>query len=137
VAQSYRDLRVWKIGMELVVDVYAATDRFPKQQQFGLTSQLQRAAVSVPSNIAEGKGRQTDRDYVAFLYRARGSLLEVETQVQIAQRLSYLSVEHTAALLGKCEQLGRSLQALIDSIAQAIASAEKARRDLAKGKGAS
>jgi four helix bundle protein len=127
-AQSYRDLRVWQLGMELVADVYAATDRFPKQQQFGLTSQLQRAAVSVPSNIAEGKGRQTDRDYVAFLYRARGSLLEVETQIQIAQRLSYLSVEHTSNLLGKCEQLGRSLQSLIASLEQTIQREEKEMR---------
>jgi four helix bundle protein len=135
-AQSYRDLRVWQLGMDLVVEVYAATDRFPKQQQFGLTSQLQRAAVSVPSNIAEGKGRQTDRDYVAFLYRARGSLLEVETQVQIARRLDYLSVEHTTAPVGKCEHLGRSLQALIESLEQAVAREEKRLKEIAKGKGA-
>jgi four helix bundle protein len=135
-AQSYRDLRVWQLGMDLVAAVYNATDRFPKQQQFGLTAQLQRAAVSVPSNIAEGKGRQTDRDYVSFLYRARGSLLEVETQIQIAQRLSYLSVEHTANLLGKCEQLGRSLQALIESLEKAIEREEQQAKTAARGKSA-
>jgi four helix bundle protein len=84
---SYRDLRVWQQAMELVVETYKQTRDFPKTEIYGLTSQMRRAAVSIPSNIAEGKGRSTDRDRAHFFCHARGSLLELETQILIAQRL--------------------------------------------------
>ena len=92
---SYRDLRVWQCSMKLVVSVYTITQCFPKQELYGLISQLRRAAVSVPSNIAEGKGRLTDRDRAHFFSQARGSLLELETQILIAQELQYISSEDT------------------------------------------
>lgn len=88
---SYRDLRVWQSSMELVTHIYRATQNFPKEERYGLVSQMRRAAVSVPSNIAEGKGRLTDRDHAHFYSQARGSLLELETQILIAKRLNYLS----------------------------------------------
>jgi four helix bundle protein len=88
--QTYRDLVVWQKAMELVTEIYKATERFPKEEIYGLTSQLRRAAISVPSNIAEGQGRLTKKEFHHFLGYARGSLLEMETQLLIAQNLGYL-----------------------------------------------
>ena len=85
--QSYRDLIVWQRAMELVVDVYGMTRSFPECERYGLSSQLRRSAVSIPSNIAEGQGRLTRGEFRQFLGHARGSLSEVETQVSIATRL--------------------------------------------------
>ena len=113
---SYRDLRVWQQAMDLTVHVYELSEKFPKHETYGLMSQLRRAAVSVPSNIAEGKGRNTDRDFVHFLYQARGSLLEVETQIQLSQRLGYLGEQQAALLLKGCATVGRSLTGLINSL---------------------
>ena len=89
-SSSYRDLRVWQQPMDLAMQVYRLTETFPKHELYGLTGQIRRAAISIPSNIAEGKGRRTDRDFSSFLFRARGSLLELETQVLLARRLEYL-----------------------------------------------
>ena len=88
VSASYRDLRVWQSAMKLVLEIYAATRSFPKDETYGLVSQMRRAAVSVPSNIAEGKGRLTDRDRTHFFSQARGSLLELETQILISEELN-------------------------------------------------
>src|SRR6201993_4169691 len=104
---SYRDLRVWQRAMDLVVSVYRATQEFPREELYGLTSQMRRAAVSIPSNIAEGKGRSTDRDRALFFCHARGSLLELETQVLIAGRLGYLSSSRTEILTQASAELGR------------------------------
>jgi four helix bundle protein len=98
---SYRELRVWQNAMGLVVQVYEQTRAFPKEEMYGLTSQMRRAAVSIPSNIAEGKGRSTDRDRSLFLCHARGSLLELETQVSIAERLAYLAPVHSRRVAGR------------------------------------
>ena len=113
---SYRDLLVWQKAIELVADIYSCTRTFPKEEQFGLTSQLRRAAVSVPSNIAGGKGRFTDRDFSLFLHPARGSLFEIETQLIIAQRLGYLSEREAGELTGRAGELARILNGLIRSI---------------------
>jgi four helix bundle protein len=113
---SYRDLRVWQNAMDLVVSVYEETQGFPKEERYGLTSQMRRASVSIPSNIAEGKGRSTDRDRALFFCHARGSLLELETQVLIAQRLQYLTPPRADNLLRTSNELGRMLNALIQSI---------------------
>src|SRR5216684_7843412 len=110
---SYRDLRVWQQAMELVVSVYADTRGFPNDELYGLTSQMRRAAVSIPSNIAEGKGRSTDRDRALFFCHARGSLLELETQIQIAQRLQYLTPPRADNLIRASNELGRMLNSLI------------------------
>jgi four helix bundle protein len=116
-AQSgYKDLIAWKKAMELVAMIYDATDGFPSHEQFGLVSQLRRAAVSVPSNIAEGKAHYSNRDFVRFLRHARGSLAEIETQVLIAQQRQYLSAEATAKLTPRFDELGRILSGLINSL---------------------
>jgi four helix bundle protein len=88
--------------MELVTAVYRATSAFPKEELFGLTSQLRRAAVSIPSNIAEGQGRLSENEFRHFLGQSRGSLMEVETQLQIAQNLHYLQQEQTDLLMQAC-----------------------------------
>jgi four helix bundle protein len=113
---SYRDLRVWQHAMDLVVEVYKQTRDFPKTEIYGLTSQMRRAAVSIPSNIAEGKGRSTDRDRAQFFCHARGSLLELETQILIAQQLEYLTPPQAEGLLNASAHLGRMLNALIQSL---------------------
>jgi len=113
---GYKDLIAWKKGMELVTIIYDATDGFPSHEQFGLVSQLRRAAVSVPSNIAEGKAHYSNRDFVRFLPHARGSLAEIETQVLIAQQRQYLPVTTAAKLTQQLDELGRILSGLINSL---------------------
>lgn len=113
---SYRDLRVWQQAMQLVVAIYRCTQAFPKSELYGLTNQLRRAAVSIPSNIAEGKGRSTDRDRNVFFCRARGSLLELETQILIATELNYLTDEQSEDLMHRSTRLGQMLNALIESL---------------------
>src|SRR5271156_1010881 len=117
--QGYRDLIAWQKGMALVAAVYDATEDFPSHEQFGLRSQLRRAAVSVPSNIAEGKAHYSNRDFVRFLRHARGSLAEIETQVLIAQQRQYLSATTTAKLTQRLDELGRILSGLINSLKEA------------------
>ena len=120
-ASSFRDPRVWRDAMNLTTNIYRLTSKFPKHELYGLSQQIRRAAVSVPSNIAEGKGRYSDRDFVRFLLVARGSLLELETQLIIAQKLSYLSNEDTDRLLGMAETVGRALSGLINALSQRAA----------------
>jgi four helix bundle protein len=115
-AESYRDLRVWQGAVDLVLNIYTETQGFPKQELYGLVSQMRRAAISIPSNIAEGKGRLTDRDRAHFFYQARGSLLELETQILIAQKLRYIADPSANSLIKRSEELGRMLNALIQSL---------------------
>ena len=121
--RSYRDLRVWQRSMELVFSVYTETRRFPKEGLYGLVSQMRRSAVSVPSNIAEGKGRRTDRDFSSFLFRARGSLLELETQVLLARRLEYVQEQDDGALLKSTAAVGSALTGLINSLRESAETA--------------
>ena len=109
---GYRDLETWQRAMELVKGVYVATRHFPKDEAFGLTSQLRRAAVSIPSNIAEGYGRNSRNELHHFLGQARGSLAELETQLKIAKALDYLSPAAASTLLWGADQLGQMLTAL-------------------------
>ena len=118
-SSSFRDLRVWRQAMELVFAVYRETRGFPKEEVYGLTAQMRRAAVSVPSNIAEGKGMKSDAEFGRFLYHARGSLMELQTQILIAQELQYLSKEKAESLLERCTATGRSLAGLINSFKRA------------------
>ena len=113
---SYRDLRVWQQGMRLAVNVYGATKKFPRTEQFGLISQMNRSAVSVPSNIAEGKGRQTMKEFRSFLFHARGSLLELETQIQLAEELKFLDAKESESLQKQCSELGSGLAGLINHL---------------------
>jgi four helix bundle protein len=110
---SYRDLIVWQKAMKLVKDVYQASASFPREEVFGLTSQLRRAAVSVPSNIAEGHGRRTTGEYRLFVSHSRGSLCELETQIMISRELGYLQNVQTNALLASTAEIGRMLNALL------------------------
>jgi four helix bundle protein len=114
--RSYKDLVAWQKAMELVTATYRASSNFPKDELFGLTSQLRRAAVSIPSNIAEGQGRLSEKEFRYFLGQSRGSLMEVETQLQIAQNLGYLKDGDLPDLLHRCAEVGRILNGLIVSI---------------------
>lgn len=114
--KSYRDLIVWQKAMDLVALCYQMTQVFPDNQKYNLTSQLQRAAISVPANIAEGHGRQATGDYIHHLSIARGSLMELETHIQIARRLNYLEESTQARFLKLTEEIGRMLSSLAASL---------------------
>lgn len=114
--KSYRDLLVWQKAMELTIGIYRFSSDFPKSEVYGLTSQLRRAGVSVPSNIAEGYGRGSRKEYVQFLCISQGSLKELETQLILAQRLNYGSKTAVDGLLRLSEEVGRMLGALIRSL---------------------
>jgi four helix bundle protein len=113
---SYRDLKVWQKSLELTLEVYRQTQHFPREEVYGLTNQMRRAAVSVSSNIAEGKGRSSDRDFGLFLCHARGSLLELETQALIAEELAYLSGDAARRLGSLTIETGKMLNGLIGSM---------------------
>ena len=117
-AQSFRDLQVWQRAMQLTVTIYRLTQSFPREERYGLTNQLRRSAVSIPSNIAEGQGRLSEKEFRYFLGQARCSLTEVETQMQIAENLGYLQKDQTAALLQSCAEVGRILNGLVASVSK-------------------
>jgi four helix bundle protein len=114
--KSYRDLLVWQRAIELVVLVYRFSAEFPRDEIYGLTAQIRRASVSVPSNIAEGYGRGTRKEYIQFLSIAQGSLKELETQTILAERLSYATSAQVASLLSDSERIGKMLGSLIRSL---------------------
>jgi len=115
VARTYRELLVWQKAKALAVHVSQSTAQFPKSETYGLTSQLRRAAVSVPSNIAEGQGRLTSGEFSHFLGQARGSLLELETQLDIALDLTYLDLSQHQTLAQEIYQVLGLLNRLLDS----------------------
>jgi len=119
-SSSFRDLRVWQESIELTAEIYRETAGFPRHEIYGLTQQIRRAAVSVPSNIAEGKGHRSDKEFLHFLFHARGSLLELQTQLVIADRLRYLS-ETGHELSTMAEGVGRALSGLIASLERKVA----------------
>ena len=114
--RSYRDLVAWQKARHLVKAVYEATRRFPTEELYGLTQQVRRAAVSVPSNIAEGYGRGSRKDYVRFLQTARGSLYEVDTQMLLAKDLGYLGRAEVEAMQGLIEECSKVLHGLISAL---------------------
>jgi four helix bundle protein len=111
---TYEDLRVWRRAMDLVLGVYRCTALFPKQEIYGLTSQMRRSAVALPSNIAEGKGRFSRKELLHFLFHARGSLLELRTQITIARELGFLSAPEGESLTQHACEVGRLLNGLIN-----------------------
>jgi len=115
---SFNDLRVWQQAMDLTIEIYRGTSAFPRHELYGLGQQMRRAAVSVPSNIAEGKGHRSDRELAHFLFHARGSLFELRTQVMIAQQLQYLTTGDSNRLLDLTDAVGRNLNALINSVSE-------------------
>jgi four helix bundle protein len=114
--QHYRELIVWQKAIGFVKSVYLATNDFPKTEIYCLASQIRRAAISIPSNIAEGQGRSTTRDFLHFLSMSQGSLMEVETQITIAEQLGYLKKEQESALLASAAEIGRLLNGLSNSL---------------------
>jgi four helix bundle protein len=114
--KSYRDLEVWQKAMELIIECYKTTETFPKNETFGLVSQLQRAAVSMAANIAEGHSRQHTKEFLQSLSIAYGSLAELETHILIAERLKYIDSSLSVKLLGKTAELGRMLNGLRRSL---------------------
>jgi len=111
--RAHKELDVWKLSMELVVDIFQVVDMFPKKELFGLSMQMKRCAVSIPSNIAEGAGRKTKREFRNFLYIAQGSLNELDTQLEIARRLGYLKEDKYKELQEKVLRVGQMLSGLI------------------------
>src|SRR5437016_7306413 len=116
---GYKDLVAWQRAMDLVTDIYRVTQKFPKEEIYGLTSQLRRAAVSIPSNLAEGQGRNSRREMYHFAGNARGSLFEVETQIEIALRLGFIAAGEAADLAADTAQLGRIINGLREWTASA------------------
>lgn len=114
--QSFRDLDIWKLGKEIVVETYKITQSFPKEEAFGLTSQMRRAAISIPSNVAEGFNRYHNKEYKQFLFIALGSCAEMETQIEICFELNYISEICKNDLLEKLNHETRMLRNLIKKL---------------------
>ncbi len=111
---SPKDLKVWQEAMDVVVEIYARLSDFPKEELFGLTSQMKRSVISIPSNIAEGAGRRSNAEYVRFLYIALGSASELETQIEIAYRLGF--VNESTTFEAKVRRVKSMLSSLIKSL---------------------
>lgn len=114
--QHVEELRVWQLAMDLVVSIYQLTAGFPQTEKYGLTSQIRRAAVSVPANIAEGQGRDSTKEFLHHLSIARGSLMEARTELLIAGRLQYTSEERLQAVLASLGEVSRMLRGLQHSL---------------------
>lgn len=124
-ARNFCKIIAWQKADELAIELYQATaECFPPEEKFGLTSQLRRAAVSVPANIAEGSGRRTLKDFLRFLYNAQGSLSEVEYFLHFAHRLEYFDQDTDSRLKGQRTEVGRILHGFINSIKKKIAGGE-------------
>ena len=114
--KTHKDLDVWKKSVDLVTDIYKVTKCFPKEEIYGITNQMRRAAVSIPSNIAEGAGRQTDKEFVQFLHIAMGSSSELETQIIICKNLEYIGVEEMNTVLEKVYDIRKMLTGLLRAV---------------------
>jgi four helix bundle protein len=114
--RNYRELIVWQKAMDLVELVYQATKQFPKEELYGLTSQVRRSAVSIPSNIAEGQARKSTAEFLNFLSIANGSRAEMETQILLAQRLNYVTTDTAQPILNLSEEVNRLLNGLMNSL---------------------
>jgi four helix bundle protein len=114
--KSYRDLQVWRAGMDLAAACYELTRTFPREEQFGLTAQIRRAAASIPANIAEGQGRETTGAFVQFLRIAQGSLKELETHLLLVGRIGLRPSEELQPTLEVCDELGKMIRALVRSL---------------------
>ena len=115
-SRSFRDLNVWKLSIELVKDIYQVTAKYPPVEIYGLTNQLRRAAISIPSNIAEGQGRNSFKEFKQFIAIALGSLAELETQLIISHEIEYLNREDFSNLLESLDNTRKMLKALANSL---------------------
>lgn len=116
----FEKLKVWQESMNLVKEVYLITEKFPIKEQYGLTMQLRRCVISIPSNIAEGQGRYHRKEFIQFLYNARGSLYEIITQLKLGQDLGYLTNEYLIKLRQQCHSIESKLSGLINSMKNRI-----------------
>ena len=114
--KSHKDLDVWRLAVDLAEDVYATSKSFPRDEQFGMTSQMRRASVSIASNIAEGAGRQTQREFTQFLYIALGSASELETQIEIARRVGLAKAQDWDRLEPHLARVAQMLRGLIRTV---------------------
>jgi len=117
---TYHDLKVWHGAMELTTKIYRITRKFPAEEMYGLSTQLRRAAISVPSNIAEGKGRSSDKELLQFLSHARGSMYEVQTQLEIAELLGFLTKTDYDEVRQQADVVGRMLNGMIAKFRETI-----------------
>jgi len=115
-SRNFRDLRVWRFGKEIVLQIYQLTGKFPDEERYGLSSQMRRAAVSIPSNIAEGFNRYHNKEYRNFLFISLGSCAELETQLEIAINLGFIQAESSENIMDKLDHESRMLRKLIDSL---------------------
>ena len=116
IARDHKDLIVWQKSMDLLVEVYRLVKKLPREETYALSDQMRRAAVSIPSNIAEGRARSSEKDYVRFLFMARGSRAEVETQLMACVRLDYLIESDVDQALGLSSEIGSMLNAMISKL---------------------
>jgi four helix bundle protein len=114
--RTYRDLDIWKAGVQLVKDIYKLTEQFPKQEMYGLVSQMRRSSVSIPSNVAEGFRRYHNKEYKQFLYTSLGSCAELETQITIAKELEYVSEDKEAMILERLDHICRMISNLLKKL---------------------
>ena len=114
----YKKLKVWQKAMKLVIHVYKATKNFPKHEQYGLISQMRRSVISIPSNIAEGQGRNSDKEIVRFLDIARGSIYELDTQIEISRQLNYMNPKDFNTIFNLLDETSRMLTGLRKSKSQ-------------------
>lgn len=114
--KNFRDLKIWPSGMEIVLCIYGLTGKYPKEELFSLVSQMRRAAVSMPSNIAEGFARQHNKEYTQFLYISLGSAAELETQIEISFKLNYINESSRNELIEKIKQFSRMTTSLINCV---------------------
>ena len=133
--RSYRDLMVWQKSIDLTVRTYELTRRFPAEERYGLTSQMRRAAASVPANIAEGRERRTTGEFLQFLGIARGSLAEIETFLTLSERLGLCQSETSDSLLGDCAEINRMLEGLMRSLSKGKGKGGGDGRGDSRGKG--
>jgi four helix bundle protein len=115
-SRSFRDLDVWKLSIDLVKEIYQVTGKLPVTEIYGLTNQIRKAAVSIPSNIAEGQGRSSSREFKQYLPIALGSLAELETQIIIAKEIGYLTTEELSPLLGRVDIVRKMVKSLSKSL---------------------
>jgi four helix bundle protein len=113
---SYEDLRIWQKSLKLCIEVYTYTKQFPQEERYGLASQMNRAAVSIPSNIAEGSQRTTKNDFAHFIAISKGSLAELRTQIMIAKELRYLNLDSAKSLLFATEEMSKMLYSFYNSL---------------------
>ena len=118
--RNYRKIIAWQLADKFVIDIYQVTKNFPSEEKFGIVSQIRRAAISVPANIVEGANRRTKKDYLHFLYIAKGSLAETDYFLHLSKKLGYIAADSYKNLKNPCDEVMRTLQGLISAVSQEV-----------------